>query len=346
MEVILHIGTTKTGTSTIQLACHKSRRRLQDDGIFYPAIGSMNRHSILSVPFYRTQVPREFWRDFGSEKQAVDKVSFGYWDSIAEDCQKMKPERLLLSGEHFLKIDLFEDFAAFFRERFEGAKLRAVCYLRNPVQFYVSAFQQIIKASSRIAKPQNEMLASALSCWQEVCDELVIREFNRDTLEGGDLLADFFHHGVCHPSALEDLVRQKRFRANETLSAESMIILQKFRRYNFPNEDNIFNDESIWLVNALRRAEENIPQGMMSTPPAPVPEVVHDIIKESRPDLVELANKFSFRFLDDTIYTREVEESLKARYLRVEDIIAYDPEVLHVLWSKVLKEAITKNATT
>ena len=48
MRLILHIGTHKTGTSSLQLFCRNNRKALLEHGIFYPKTSHNALHVFMN----------------------------------------------------------------------------------------------------------------------------------------------------------------------------------------------------------------------------------------------------------------------------------------------------------
>lgn len=343
MRIILHIGSHKTGTSSIQKALWRHRSYLSDHGVLYPLIRNMKRHSILSVPFHRTKVPREFWRHFGQDKAQVDEIAYGFWREIQTAVAQEKPDILVLSGEQFFSADAVGDAREFLAGVFPGAEVKVICYLRHPLSFYVSACQQVIKASGRLPRPRARNWPATLRKWADVGD-LVIREFSPDTLTQGDVVRDFLVHTLGEDLSEPIFNNRSLQRENETLSAESMIILQKFRKHAFPGEDNVINRETSRLKQVLQALEGKRPAGLKLSRPKLKSEIRRDVLASSAADIQGLEKEFGFRFSDDTLYSGESlglgtcgsQRKLLGTYSDLEGVLEFEERSLQAMYALAL----------
>ena len=133
-ELVLHIGTHKTATTTIQATLHDNRRRLAAEGLVYPRIGRDKGHHLLATPWidlpprYHDGTPAEaHWRRLAARHAAG-------------------AARVLISSEGFSRrrpkrVDFAElaAFAAPFGRR------RVICYVRNQAEYVQSVYVQVLK---------------------------------------------------------------------------------------------------------------------------------------------------------------------------------------------------------
>lgn len=340
MRVILHIGMSKTGTSSIQATCSKNRGRLKAEGVLYPNINNMNRHSFLSVPFREGNVPREFWTNYGADKNDADRRALEFWQQVRDDVKSEKPDTLILSGEQFFPVVHFDALKAQLAEVAPGSEVNVLCYLRHPCQHYLSAFQQIIKASSRIPRPGKTKWADNLTRWKAI-GPLFLREFNRKKFRGGDVVLDFLDFSTG--KALEGIEVDY---ANETMSAEAMAIIQPFRKYLESNVDNVFNQQSIQLLNWMEKLGQDLPADLSPTKPALNEVVKYHVMDKSFRDVKRLKREFGFSFSDKSLYDRqEINRRLDEltwdgdpRYEEIDDVIILDRKRVQALYSKLLEK--------
>lgn len=345
-KIVLHIGTPKTGTSSIQQSLFKKRDKLAELGIFYPVIGNMNRHSFLSIPFYSTMVPREFWNRFGKDKQEVDKLAFDFWDQIAKEATEGKHvyHTLLLSGETFAGIDRYEDLSRYLNSKFPSAVVTVVCYIRNPADFYLSDIQQKIKASYKINWPLNKKWSTRLKNWQAL-GALKLREFDRSSFHNEDICEDFLTQiGISSTDVAEFSIRM----LNSSMSAEEIYIIQAFREFCYPDDDDVFKPKSNQLLKLLPRVAMQIDEIYQPRRPRLREEVKCMAIIESFEDTKGLYDTFGFRFRDETFYdlegaTKNLKRfSIETRDVpKIEDVIEIDYLRVKALYSNVLKVLLT-----
>ena len=254
-KVLLHIGSGKTGTSSIQNAL-AAQSRGADAPFHYPMITDNGNQSLEVVFKSYERLSRGLKTKFSQNVEHKEFKEF-YSESLSRHAEN---KNLLLSSEHMFYFELDEilKLKSFLEER-RFTRFKVVLYLRDPASYYTSFIQQKVKASFTIPSPlefypKYKMLVSN---WSEVFGEdLCIREFNRKKMENGNVLDDFsmivsefFGKNVVLSSDL----------ANESISAEGMKVLQEFRKIFFRKEENRFAKESNCLLKKIVDIEKAQP---------------------------------------------------------------------------------------
>jgi hypothetical protein len=131
-ELVIHAGTHKTATTTIQETLAANRERLAACGLVYPAIGQAAGHHLLvsewldHLAAYRDgRSPEEHWRALAAEHAAG-------------------PDTVLLSSEEFArKGPQHVDLAALRARAAPFARCRIVYVLRNQVAYIQSLYLEM-----------------------------------------------------------------------------------------------------------------------------------------------------------------------------------------------------------
>ncbi|MGB2199731.1 MAG: hypothetical protein ACPH5G_00185 [Pseudooceanicola atlanticus] len=263
MELILHIGDMKTGSSSIQATLETNRALLREAGYFYPPCGKYENHVLLTLPAL-SRVPRQFAHV--DTRETLLTRAERHWAKIAAAVGKHAPEKVILSAENLLGLRASEvpAFLQLVQRHVPGiTSTTAICYLRRNSSHYTSRLQQRIKASSLLPPLQPNSYAPKLAQWADQVDRLVVREMARDTLTGGDVVPDFLHTalGEAQPAGL---VAERR---NETISAEGMLVLRRFRRTALPDKDGLFDPMSTQVLRIIRAVEAEKGEALALTKP-------------------------------------------------------------------------------
>lgn len=254
-KVLLHIGSGKTGTSSIQNAL---AAQSCSDGVpfHYPIISGNGNQSLEVVfkPYERLSrgLKTRFERNGGYEK---------FKDFYTEYLSKhAENNNLLLSSEFMFNFNLDEIFKLreFFEER-QFSCFKIALYLRDPASYYMSLVQQKLKASYTIPCPLkfNPKYMKFISNWIKVFGgDLCTREFNRKKMLNGNILDDF---SIIVSEFFGKKVLLASDFVNESISAEGMKVLQEFRKIFFQNEENRFAKESTRLLKKIVEIENTHP---------------------------------------------------------------------------------------
>jgi hypothetical protein len=342
MEVIVHIGAPKTGTTAIQHALSSNRERLISRGILYPttAYSDVN-HTILTAglvdskfPLGRLVIP--YVEKLGRSR---DQIFRDEMECIRKQIRNHKPDRLLLSTE-----TLFKDISSLCVDRLMeelsvGAdQLKFICYVRNPADHYLSLAQQRLKHSSQFKVPKPSPFREVLEGFvRQFGERVTIRLYDSRYLVEGDSVKDIIN--LIDPGC--QLQRKGEGRQNQTVSAEIMEIIQDYRRAHYPTEDNVRKKDVDKLRNSLKKLEANL-WGVRK--PRLKDFVRQDVIRKSLGDINWLSGHTG-QAID---WGDELDgESSPARYpssakLRVSDVCEVDQERKNALLMHFIAKKLRK----
>ena len=329
MELVLHIGAHKTGTSSIQKALHLNRKHLLDNGILYPRCLGFDRHSLLAIPYSKGRVPREFWQKLGTGDEALAKARDA-WRDFSRQVEKHKPRKVILSGEQFLNTGDHEGFRQAISDAAGTRRTTVVCYLRDPYDLYPSSLQQVVKASHRLPGAIYVPFSPRIRAFMPFGD-VELREYDRDLLAGGDVVTDFVRSYVG--VELDDVPSS----TNIGLSPEGTAILQAFRKDFFPEVNNVSNRETKDFIKAIRKAEASLGGKDYFGKPKLKPGVRAAIAAAAAPDIAMLKAAFGFQFSrNDRLSTGEIRPFKYHGALRVQDVLEIDQDRLQMLYRRIL----------
>lgn len=198
MHLILHLGPPKTGSTSIQRALWRGGEQLQAAGSHHyrgrkPSEWSL--HFLYSP--HKTKLPPVLRRHFDSVAEAT-AWSEGCWDLLQQEVTEKRPDVTIVSSEHFANM---ADPAGFIDRICDGFdEVTLIAYARDPVALYVSEVDELIRGGRRFRDlPQvhgfHYNAVHNIRGFEELVgrDNLILRNFDRDTLVDGDLVADFYH---------------------------------------------------------------------------------------------------------------------------------------------------------
>jgi len=224
-RLLLHIGTHKTGSSSIQASVDG-----YDDGtLFYARFNMPNHSDAMYTAFAEAPESYAIWRRHGLTRAQVQDKRRAYRDRFEQDLAREDRAALVVSGESMSRIDPAGKAELIDFARRHLGEIEVLCYVRAPVSFAASAFQERVK--SGIKNVQASISPGYRNCL-ETYDELLgtgrvrVRVFDRRHLEGGSVVRDFCTQAGMDPDRVTETSR------NESLSASALKILYTFNRTN------------------------------------------------------------------------------------------------------------------
>lgn len=272
----IHIGTPKTGTTSIQNFCGLNREKLKGQGVLYP---------IMNYHYERKSVNRNGHfligtiKENGTRNKEKEKQVFNSEMQYIVDCFK-DYDTILISDESIWwatstrRKGLWKDLKKHSEQH--NYQIKVIVYLRRQDQFMMSRYNQKLKTDF-IASTQSfdEYFADMNGRFKCVMDyreridniaksiskeNVIVKRFDRNYFYNGDLNQDFLHIlGV----KVDDSFQQLKETANTGISVQSGEIKRVLNRLK-----PITMAENNKLLKILNECEEVLPESntsLMST---------------------------------------------------------------------------------
>lgn len=222
----LHIGSPKTGSTSLQALCFRNRKLLEKGGLLYP--GEHKRHNALVSAFHKKAHELRF------NRLKVDLSKNGLANDILDDeiqtAKSSTAQNVLFSNEVLLgqahELDLKLMFE---RMNKEFDEVRVLCYIRDPYRHLISRCQENVKSGVRtyesICRKPPVLDMRALDAFVDVCgrEALILKNFDGLRSEGGSLTEDFLQTVLPDDSVLEELQEVKQQNVGITLEAALLL---------------------------------------------------------------------------------------------------------------------------
>ncbi len=204
-ELILHIGTSKTGSTSIQHILDANRKALLADGVCYPQTPGSKSHLLLATAF--TSFPNML-KDVNNALwlgQKPETTIAAHLDALAAEVGALPAsvDRVILSCEQFSmyqrtekEVQLLHDYVHRLADR-----CTVVVYLRRQDEHFASLYSQFLRLGHLRAPDLNHLhgfhqdydYAAFMSRWANVFgkDRVIPRVFERGADKSFDVMEDF-----------------------------------------------------------------------------------------------------------------------------------------------------------
>jgi hypothetical protein len=317
---IIHIGTRKTGTTSIQEALASAGDCLGSAS--YPIVGmDKDQNRIISLYIPPHEMPLA-WQ--GLDRDLNDKFKKVFFRQLGSKNDLIISAEALsswfsLNAIQRLRSDL---------EAAEFHRVFIVLYIRDPADYFLSFTQQVIKSTS-IAAPLGEKLEtfkypfrSIAEKWESVFpDGLIVRRYSNP--KDGGIVRDF---SVLLKQLLDIDVPTLSSMRNTSLSAEGMKILQDYRLiYSEPKKPGVLTSDAQKLRDFLTRSLELVRQ----TKAVLRPEIAQFIRASHKKDADYMLDRYgldlgSLEWLDAGVL-------VQSNYLVGDIVESYDDKIIEEL---------------
>lgn len=287
MEVLLHIGTPKTGSTSIQDFLVANREALAGFGHYYPT------HAFAPARNFRPLIVGLKERDTASHLELAlggkdaKSNSLSIWDDIATQIKRHKPRQLILSAEGFVSLGT-EGIKNLLRKLAEltPSRPRAVCYVREPAAKHLSNVQERLKGGWG---PHCRVILHGrhLRHWRSaIGSDLTVVKFDRVSLQSGSVVRDFARIAGIEHAGLTQLEQQ----SNVSVSAEVMSVLERLTSEPLVTPQQLKKWRT--AVRALKKLDADLP-----SPTRPVLfDEVAERIRAASDDIEILSTEFGIQF--------------------------------------------------
>ena len=190
---IVHVGSPKTGSSSIQLALRASAEKLKAQGIFhtrdheYPV-------QLLSMAFRRPK--RQILKADGASAQDIVKAAHACWLSLSRKVRRENIPFTIISEEALLTTPQPERLKRLLTQIFDRVVI--VAYIRDPISKFPSRLDQRIRGGATLGQfikypfgLLGDLRALDRYAHSFPSTDLVFRNFDPANLLNGSLIQDF-----------------------------------------------------------------------------------------------------------------------------------------------------------
>lgn len=231
MKAIVHIGSPKAGSSSIQDFLHLNAARLAERGVRYRRNvshrGSQFEYPLAVMARSGKLINGETERARYQARTVKEALAGNekYLNDLSRYADRYKEPVAMFSSEHILpwlnSASLVKAFDDLFCANFDDVQY--VVYFRSPDDALLSQYSERVKRG--YSKPLEAFVRQRLkglnilktaSRWANTVgdDRMQVRLFGQDLLDNGDVIEDF-----CNACGIDATELQKPPRVNESLSA-------------------------------------------------------------------------------------------------------------------------------
>jgi hypothetical protein len=179
-QIFLHIGTQKTGSSSIQFFLHENRERLTELGYLYPSQKRSHHdlvHALLETP--------------------NKKFNSNIWDKIISEIEKSDKEKIIISSEKFVRTKSI-DFIKTVAEKLTNYDVKVIVYIKRQDKITESSFNQQLKqgvytgsVESFLKEKNTTSYLQLLDNWSQYLDRenIIVRPLEKQQIP--DIYCDF-----------------------------------------------------------------------------------------------------------------------------------------------------------
>lgn len=231
-KLYLHIGTEKTGTTTLQEVLFQNKESLRKEGIHFLQSAGLRNNRKIPAYCMNDDNYDDFFQNLridSLEKKKLFRTEF--LSQLTKEIQELPTDihSVIISSEHLhSRTRTLEEvrnvkalLSSFFNE------IKVICYVREQSATAVSLYSTGIKAGYSPSlkgmlsqcHPKNTYYNyyDMLSNWSDVfgLENLMVKKFDRSSFKNGDLIDDFF--GLIDPE-LEKVIDKNIEAQNESLT--------------------------------------------------------------------------------------------------------------------------------
>lgn len=231
-KVILHVGSEKTGSTSIQHSLNRSRELLLSNGVFYPPGRPGHDHQAIFGSCFTAKADLLLYNHNHDELQSLIARDRDYLYTLEKSFRETQADTLLFSYEGFchLTIDSFKDMKLFLGKYCD--EFQIVFYVRTPLSYAASAMSQRVKMGLRACESDGDIpFVNYQDILERICcvfdkSQINVRFFSKEILPNGNVVLDFLSL-LNLPKYVEENIISKGRNKNYSLSQEALVIGDK-----------------------------------------------------------------------------------------------------------------------
>ena len=258
----MHIGLEKTGTTSIQFLLRQNREQLLRSSILVSKSSTTGNNFQLAVASYSKFRADGLTRQLAiSNQRELESFRQSVIEALASEIKSNKPEKLVLSSEHFQSRLLGQEDITLLKKLLEDAgcsNVRVLMYLRDPLKIAMSHHGMAIKKGIHVTddfyRPDHRRIShiidhkKTMNNWSAVFGEanLDVRLYPEGQSSDA-LISDFLDAAGITTNQIDLSKREQR---NVNLSAIALKVLNEI---NGRSDRVRLLAEDRWLFNQLEK---------------------------------------------------------------------------------------------
>jgi hypothetical protein len=240
VDLFLHIGTEKTGTTSVQKFFKANRELLKRNGIVYPAAPGNQNHTGLAASAQDDEKRGPLRKSLGIKNRAdVLRFRAEMLTELAAELSERPYKTAFMSGEH-CSSRLLDDVEVQWLKDELGKffdKMHIIVYIRRQDDYLLSTYSTSVKSGSTnpLRIPPDRTIEQRYDHWDMLQrwarvfgrDKVICRKFERATLKSGDIVDDVMDIAGIDPA----LGFERPEDVNEALDAETLEFLRLFNKF-------------------------------------------------------------------------------------------------------------------
>lgn len=262
--IYIHIGTFKTGSTSIQRFLKENRAALESRGVYVPTTQLLAHHPLPLSLIKNYSRWRAGWREFEGGPDDV-------WDKFLDEVSKTECETILISSESFCDLvnencrESSKVFGEYLKNKLQQYDVKIICYLRSIEPYIKSIYQESIKITSRTISMLQEVEelfqrdsihlkpTIYLDFYSSLFgrENLIVKEYSRKKMRGGDSVEDIL--GILGCADLYQ--KESAIRSNPSLSIEGIKLKRALNACGLDSYE--YNQEMVRLINLAKDVSED-----------------------------------------------------------------------------------------
>ena len=216
-KVILHVGSHKTGTTSLQAAFQATNWEEFDCGTRYAAFKQKNHSTAINTLFSEDRYNLPKWKNSGTPNDIVDQRYDEYKKILMQDIKNPEIKNLFISGEGISFLSDREKFnlCEFFRNN--QCKVEIIAVVRDPYTFAISSTQQRLKNGIKNLNEINPRIRQRLKGFLKCLPKKNINVYRYEDLTKDGLISSF--------SKILGVTLIEPERKNESVSQECLALI-------------------------------------------------------------------------------------------------------------------------
>ncbi len=294
----IHIGTHKTGSTSIQFFLFKNREKLIDRGFLYPLSGIprknlFGQHHLAAAFLEKLKLNTYNPHSGGWVKLNTYNPHSGGWEQVIIEANSFQDRNLIISSENFClpRFDLEQIYKI--KEYLSEYAVKIVIYLRKQDDYLISQYCQFIRSNKYFDSFKQFIAERKLSLnyyqilqpWQKVfgIENIIVKVFEPEQFKSN--LTNDFLDTINYPQNRSDLSKTSKQSVSPSIKQTNFKLYcnQIAKQYFFLAPEQYRDNYLIKLNNKLKKnlvinkIINNIPDFVVSDQLISVEEKIEDI---------------------------------------------------------------------